>query len=188
MPDANEEIIRQYLELQGFFVRTNIAYFRPMSETGKKSSGWGDLDVLALHPDGRRYLVEVKGWHTEDVTPSYFQRDNPYIDDLMKNEAARHFGTWDFRTVLVVPSIGVLSRKPVLALAKQEGIDDIWEFGDILQDMLINVNVAQNQRSEVLQMLRLFKAYELSRRDLQTRQVSLAGDQRGSPTKAKKRP
>lgn len=61
MTEVNEEIVKQYLELQGFFVQTDVKYLREKEETGKKSSGWGDVDIIAIHPSGKKYLVEVNG-------------------------------------------------------------------------------------------------------------------------------
>jgi hypothetical protein len=162
MTDANEEIVRQYLEQKGFFVRANVPYRRSKEDTGKQSSGYGDLDLLAWHPDGTRYLIEVKGWHTEDITPSYFIEGDPYVDALMRKAAAEVFGSSEFKTVLVIPSIGSRSKQAVEGKARAEGIDELWEFGDILRWLLRNTGVQQNQRSEVLQMLRLVNAYGLS--------------------------
>jgi hypothetical protein len=162
MADANEEIVRQYLEQKGFFVRANVPYKRSKEDTGKHSSGYGDIDLLAWHPNGTRYLLEVKGWHTEDITPSYFVQGDPYIDTLMRRAATDVFRSSAFKTVLVIPSIGSRSKRVVQEKARNEGIDELWEFGDILRWLLKNTGVQQNQRSEVLQMLRLVNAYGLS--------------------------
>jgi hypothetical protein len=105
--------------MMGFFVRTDIPYFRPMSKTGLKSSGWGDLDILAVGPDKERYLVQVKGWHTEAFTPSYFG-GTPWVDTLAKKEAARVFESNEFKTILVVSGIGSRSENEVRRLAKAE--------------------------------------------------------------------
>lgn len=159
MTDPNEEIVRQYLEMRGYFVRTNVAYKRRKEETGKASSGWGDLDLLAWHPNGTRLLVEVKGWHTEDVTPSYFDVKEPYIDVLMRRAAANIFGTADFKAVLIVSSVGPQSMEAVKDRARKQGIDQLWTFSQILSALVKGVKINENQRSEVLQMTRLFKVF-----------------------------
>jgi hypothetical protein len=44
--DANEEIVRRYFELGGYFVRTNLPYqFRT-----DKGSWWSDIDLCVIHP------------------------------------------------------------------------------------------------------------------------------------------
>jgi hypothetical protein len=73
--DANEDIVRRYFELGGYFVRTNLPYqFRT-----DKGSGWSDIDLCVIHPrTGDAAAAEVKGWHTERITPSYL-RDWPRL-------------------------------------------------------------------------------------------------------------
>lgn len=162
MTEVNEEIVRQYLEQLGFFVRTDVPYFRSRAETGLKSGGWGDLDVLAWHPNGTRYLIEVKGWHTERFSPSYFDEGSPYVDRFSRKAAEEIFGSKQFKTVLVVPSISGRAPDRVLALAKKQGIDEIWVFADLLRKLIEGINVRLGQKSEILQALRLVKIYGTS--------------------------
>jgi hypothetical protein len=159
MRDPNEEVVRLYLELEGFFVRSNVKYFRSKKRTGKGSGGWGDLDLLAWHPNGRRYLIEVKGWRNEAFVPSYFIRGDPYIDRIEKEEAARVFGTKRFKTVLVVPRVSYKLHKEVERLARREGIDEVWQFDAIMDKIREHVKEQQNHGSEILHTIRLSKIY-----------------------------
>jgi hypothetical protein len=59
----------------------------------------------------------------------------------------------------VVPEIGSKSRKAVINLARKEGINEIWEFSDILSFLIDKVVVNVNYTSELLQMIRLLKQY-----------------------------
>src|SRR5436305_35742 len=68
MPDANEEIVRRYLELHGYFVRSRVRYKYTTPHGG---SGWSDIDLCGITTDRRAIAVEVKGWHTEKFTGSY---------------------------------------------------------------------------------------------------------------------
>lgn len=54
MTDVNEEIVRQYFELRGYFVQTDVLYLKPKGKTGKESSGYGDIDLVILNPSWRR--------------------------------------------------------------------------------------------------------------------------------------
>jgi hypothetical protein len=158
MPEVNEVIVKQYLELRGYFVITNAKFLRKKEDTGKKSSGWGDVDILATHPNGSKYLIEVKGWHMQSFTPSDFG-GGPYVDVLAKNKAEETFQTRDFKTILVVPEIGSKSKSKVMELATQEGIDEVWEFPTILNFLINQAELNMNYGGEVLQMLRLLKQY-----------------------------
>ncbi len=67
MSDVNEALVRRWLELKGYFVRTNLPYLLPKGT----SAGWSDVDICALHPHTSEALaVEVKGWHTGNWTLS----------------------------------------------------------------------------------------------------------------------
>ena len=67
MAEFNEEIVRRYFERRGYLVRSNVPYwYAPTSGGG----GWSDVDLVCVHPtEGEAAVVEVKGWHTEAVTP-----------------------------------------------------------------------------------------------------------------------
>jgi hypothetical protein len=68
--DVNEELVRRYFELQGYFVRTNLKYeFRTAN-----GMGWSDVDLCILHPltgDGT-VVVRMNGvdtpWCYRDIS------------------------------------------------------------------------------------------------------------------------
>jgi hypothetical protein len=102
MSDVNEELVRRYFELQGYFVRTNVRY----ELRTEKGMGYSDIDLCVLHPlSGDAAIVEVKGWHAERVTPSYL-RQWPRLFYFVRPEALAAatglLGRDDFRRVLVV--------------------------------------------------------------------------------------
>jgi hypothetical protein len=158
LTEVNEEIVRQSLEVEGFFVRTNVEYGKPKEKTGKKSSGYGDIDILAEHPDGRRFLVQVKGWHTESLAPNYFRNKRPFMDKLAKSKAKQVLGSNDFKTILVFSKVGKL-RGRVKESARQQGIDYVKEFKGTLQQLIMYVEKHRNYDSEVLQTIRVLKVY-----------------------------
>ena len=149
--------MRQSLEAEGFFVRTDIEYKKPKGKT-RKSSGYGDIDILAEHPDGRKFLVQVKGWHTEWLAPNYFHNKRPFIDKLAKSKAEDVLKSSEFKTILVFSKVG-RSRDRVKALAHEHGIDYVKEFRGILQQLTGHVEKHRNYDSEVLQTIRVLKVY-----------------------------
>ena len=149
--------MRQSLEAEGFFVRTDVEYRKPKGKT-RKSSGYGDIDILAEHPDGRKFLVQVKGWHTEWLAPNYFRNKRPFIDKLAKSKAEDVLKSSDFKTILVFSKIGRL-RDRVKELAHEQGIDYVKEFKGILQQLTRHVEKHRNYDSEVLQTIRVLKVY-----------------------------
>jgi hypothetical protein len=66
--DANEQIVRIWLETQGFLVQEKLKY----KITGGRSSGWGDINLLAYHPaSNKRVAIDVTAWMTEKITLFY---------------------------------------------------------------------------------------------------------------------
>jgi hypothetical protein len=103
--DVNEELVRRYFELKGYFVRTNVRY----RYRADKGTGWSDIDLCVLHPrTGDAAAVEVKGWHTGPVTPSYL-KEWPSMFYFTRPEASRAvealLGKSSYRRVLVMSKV-----------------------------------------------------------------------------------
>ena len=106
MSDVNEELVRRYFELQGYFVRTNVKY----EYRTAKGMGWSDIDLCVLHPlTGDAAAVEVKGWHMESSHPPTFGAGPSmlyFTRDEAKRAVAELLGREDFRSVLAISRIG----------------------------------------------------------------------------------
>ncbi|MGH3115836.1 MAG: hypothetical protein ACRDQ2_01720 [Gaiellales bacterium] len=158
MSDVNEELVRRYFELQGYFVRTNLKY----EYRTPKGMGWSDVDLCVLHPiTGDAAAVEVKGWHMESITPSYF-RDWPSMLYPTREEARRAvvelLGRDDFCSVLVVSRIGPRGGAEVLAKAAEAGVE-ILEFRKVLDFLIEHVPRNRDAGSESEHVIRLLKIY-----------------------------
>jgi hypothetical protein len=156
--DANEEIVRRYFELRGYFVRTNILY----QYRADKGMGWSDIDLCVLHPrNGDAAAIEVKGWHTERITPSYL-REWPRLFYFTRPEAteavAALLGRSDFRRVLVVGRLGDRGREEVIAYARERGVE-IMEFAPILARLIADTPINRSAGSDAEHMIRVLKAY-----------------------------
>jgi hypothetical protein len=151
--------VRRYFELQGYFVRSNIPY-KFIKATG--GAGWSDIDLCAFHPvRGDALAVEVKGWHTEAITPSH-SRDWPSMFYFTRPEATQAIreaiGDRDFDRFLVVGRIGVRGRDEVLAYAHSQGVK-ILEFKDILKELIDRTEAGRTADSGYEHMIRVLNAY-----------------------------
>ena len=167
MVDVNEEIVRKYFELQGYFVQADVPYFKPKEKTGKKSSGYGDIDLIVTNPKtGDRAIVGVSGWHRERITPSYVEgwggRIFDFVGRLALEKAAEVLGTREFRKILVVSRLGARkdSREKFVEKARKMGVDEVIEFPKILEELIGMIERGPSYDSEVLQTLRLLKVYK----------------------------
>lgn len=168
MMDVNEEIVRKYFELQGYFVQTNVPYVKPKEKTGKKSSGYGDIDLIVTNPKtGDRAIVGVSRWHTERIIPSYVtdwgDRIFSFLSKLALQRASEISGTSDFRKILVVSCLGAReeSTKGFVNRAQKMSVDEIIEFPKILEELVGMIEMEPSYDSEVLQTIRLLEIYGL---------------------------
>ena len=160
MSDVNEELVRRYYEQHGYFVRANVRY----AFKTEKGSGWSDIDLCVLNPvTGDAAVVEVKGWHTERITPSYL-RHWPRLFHFVRPEAISAaetvFGHSNFRRVLVLSRLGVdeMGREEVIAYARERGVE-IMEFREILQYLIQNNPANMDAGNESEHVIRLMKIY-----------------------------
>lgn len=157
-----EELVRRYFELRGYFVRTNVRY-RIQQERG---TGWSDIDLCVIHPiDGDAAIVEVKGWHTERITPGHL-RAWPRIFFFTRPEATEAakalLGRDDFRRVLVVPRLSDRSAETVTEYAAERGVE-ILEMPIVLRYLIENTPENLSAGSESEHVIRLMKIYGLTR-------------------------
>lgn len=136
MIEENEEIVRAYFEAQGYLVKSNVRY---QDRASNRGMGWSDVDLVVQHPiSGDAAAVEVKGWHTEAITPAYL-KEWPQLFHFTRPAAveavAGVLGTEDFRKSLVVGRLGPQKAAEVRAYAREREVE-ILTFPEII-DLLI---------------------------------------------------
>ena len=153
MAGFDENIVREYFELNGFFVRQLRKY---LVQSRKKRAD-EEIDLVVYNPnapiDGvpagfqlfsadmakiRRAIVVVKAWHTSRFTPAMLKSSSRVFDFLKKevlNKAETYFsfdegevdsevvGSGRFTKILVLPSL------PTSDPQRTESIDLLREQG-----------------------------------------------------------
>ncbi len=157
--EFNEEVARRYFELKGYFVRSNIPY-KLVAPSG--GAGWSDIDLCALPPiTGDAVAAEVKGWHTEAITPSHLH-EWPSLFHFTRDEATvavrAAIGDRVFRRVLIVGRIGARHRDEVVAYAAGKGVE-VLEFADVLQALIAGTKSGRSADSGYEHMIRLLAIY-----------------------------
>ena len=171
MAGFDENIVREYFELNGFFVRQLRKY---LVQSRKKRAD-EEIDLVVYNPnapiDGipagfqlfsadmakiRRAIVVVKAWHTSRFTPAMLKSSSRVFDFLKKevlNKAETYFsfnevdpevvGSGRFTKILVLPSLPTSDpqRTESIELLKEQGVDGIITFSTILENLLRNVEV-----------------------------------------------
>ncbi len=137
MASMNEQIVREYFEMLGFFVIQPNKY----QVAARKKTADEEIDMLICRPEGKagalpdhglwgaeelhevdKALVSVRGWHTDRFFPA------------------------------------------VLDSLNDRDVNGVVTFRNMLQELAADIDVKNNyEKSDVLQMLRILKNYDLLR-------------------------
>ena len=173
----------EYFEAQGFLVcqrrkyavqarqktadeEINLIVLNPRA-TGA-APGEFELSPASLQQVGRA-IVAVKGWHTEVFAPSVLQHQPKifrFVEPKAVAEAARLVGGDGLLKILVIPGLPKekTARDKSIELLRAKGVDGVISFRGILEELVAGVATNRNyQKSDLLQVLRLLKNYELLR-------------------------
>ena len=190
MSSFDEDIVREYFELNGFFVRQLNKY---QVHPRKRSTG-AVVSMLALNPnvteDSRQInfqlfsvdmtavkqaLVIVHSWQSTRVTPAVL-KSNSRLSDFLKKEILKRsiesFTADDeavstiesFKKLVVIPGFPTTDphRSECTKLFKEQGIDGVIAFSTILEHCLRTVEVNHSyHKSKLLQMVRVLKIYDM---------------------------
>jgi hypothetical protein len=183
LPAISENIVREYFELHGFFVRQQRKFIAP-ARREEDEADFAVLNSLAqtretplpfVLSDGdlrfiSRAMVVVKGWHTETFSPAVLANAPEIFRSLAPDalkRAANQFGDGlPFLKLLVVPALpqDEDSRAQSIELLRAKGFDGVIPFHAILADLIAGIEANRNyQKSDLLQMLRILKNYDFFR-------------------------
>lgn len=127
-----EDIASEYYRLKGYLIFRSIKYQVPRTETGKKASGWKDIDILALN-EIETLAIECKSFTglkkaedmAEELLENFKYAEKFYIQKtpLVKDKK--------IRKILVVD----WAVKRVDNILKTKGIE-IYHLNDLMKDFL----------------------------------------------------
>ena len=182
MSAVDETIVREYFELHGFLVCQRRKYI----VQARQKTTQEEVDLIVLNPRAvpggtppefevtsatlkhvSRAVVGIKGWHTEIFAPGVLAHQPKIFGFVGKDaveEAQRLVGGDGLVKILVVPGLprNARVRQQSIDVLKAKGVDGVISFRSILQDLIAMVARNRNyQKSDLLQILRLLKNYEL---------------------------
>ena len=190
MASFDENIVREYFELNGFFARQLRKHVvrsrkKPVEETVEllvynpsAPSEGADPNFQLFSSDMasiRQAIVVVHGWQHTRVSPAILKSPARLLDFLKKDvlsQADTLFAVDEselenaatYRKVLVLPGLPAAEphRSECIALFKEQGVDGVIPFSTILEDLLRHVEVNHSyQKSELLQLVRVLKVYDM---------------------------
>jgi hypothetical protein len=125
-------------------------------------------------------VVVVKGWHTLRFTPAMLKSSpeifrflektvvkkvsDLFYEDPSKEQNPTDEAKDDLMKILVLPGLPTENpyREQSIQLLQDKGVDGIISFRSMLLDILAKIEINRNyQKSEILQVLRILKNYDL---------------------------
>ena len=191
MSGFDENIVREYFELNGFFVRQLRKYqvqsrkkrfdeeidmliYNPKADKKMKPLGFQlfSNDIVNIH----QAIVVVKAWHSSRFTPAILRSGTKVFDFLKKDVLNKVNDYFDFnemdlgkndavfKKILIIPSLpsGEPHRSESITLLKEQGIDGIISFATILESLIKSIEINHSyQKSDLLQLIRILKIYDM---------------------------
>lgn len=182
MSAVSEAIAREYFEMLGYLVCQPRKY----SMSGRQKTASEEVDLVVLNPNlletrlpqnmvwssadfagVPRAVVAIRGWHTERFYSKTFESAPDllrFVEADSLKFAARFLGREDMAKVLCLPRLpasGELKTQTIDFL-RQRGLDGVISFSTMLAELVRRVETNRNyDKSDILQMIRLFKNYDL---------------------------
>jgi len=187
MAGFDDSLVREYFEMNGFFVRQSRKY--AVQSRRKRADEEGDL--LAINPSPRRAgeipfqlfssdlqglttaVVAVKAWHTTKAITPTMSKKGDLLEFVRKEavEAAKEaFADLQpdegqpLAKILVLPGIPTTEpqRSESITLLRESGVDHVLTFRTILENLVQAVESNQSYaKSDTLQLLRLLRVYDM---------------------------
>lgn len=161
--DNNEQIVRAWLETQGFLVQSRLKF----KVRRGMSSGWSDIDLIAYRPsDRKRVVVDVTAWMTEKIRFSYVSNPNNGTYSRLHNisspetrsairKAFSLEGDDQYEIWHVVSFISENQKEQVLTECLKY-VNRIVEFPEIMKELVefVRSNPNPTQEQEALHTIR----------------------------------
>ena len=184
MASVNEQIVREYFESLGFFVIQPTKY----QVAARKKTAMEEMDLLISRPEQGdatlpepglwgteqlrvvdRAVVSVRGWHTDRFSPAVLEKSPEllrFTDTDVMSQAVRFLGRGPSARILCISDLPASKsmQDQVIERFVENGVSGVVLFRNILLELLADIDVKNNyEKSDVLQILRILKNYNLLR-------------------------
>ena len=182
MSNVNEALVCEFFESLGYQVSRPCKYIVP----GRQKTAFEEIDLIVSHPrvadmklpehvlwgaddlaNIPRAVVAVRGWHTERFSAKILEKDPEilrFAQEPTVKAAEERLGPGPVAKILCLAQLPASQdlKQSALDLLRSRGVDGVLLFRTILQHLIRETVRNRNyERSDVLQMIRIFKVYGL---------------------------
>ena len=128
-----DEVVARFLIKKGYLIRQGIWFELQKEKTGKKVSGWTDIDILAIKPNEPPLIIQCKsfpGTGKSDIVAEQIKTWFFHAESFLKTSEYRDWAKEVKKIFVVDYSIKNLEDK-----LKEDGIE-IWHYKEILSELL----------------------------------------------------
>lgn len=165
MADINLDIAGLFFSMHGFFVKNGEYTYIKKLKTGRVESEdfvYGGRGLEAV----QNAVVNIKPWHSQTFYPSLIKSAGDDIFSFLRREEIKKsekiLGHPGFKKFLVISKLprNKSTREKSEELLKEEGIDMVFQFSDIIDFLVKNLKRAkQYPDHDVLHLLRVLNSY-----------------------------
>jgi len=140
-----DEIVVRYLMKEGYLISQGIWFPLEREKTGKKVSGWSDIDIFAVKPNAPPLIIQCKSFSGTEKSKTIVEKIVTWFnnaEEFLKNSDYKKWSSKrKYKKVFVVDS----SVKKTENALKEKGIET-WSYKDVLDKLLKKL---QNEQKEI---------------------------------------
>mgnify|MGYP000694383992 CR=1 FL=1 len=137
-----DEITVRYLMKEGYLILKGIWFLLAREKTGKKISGWSDIDIFAVKPKESTLIIQCKSFSGTEKSEKVVERVLTWFnnaEEFLKNSDYKGWvqnGNY-FKVFVVDESVKKIEEK-----LKERGIK-VWHYKCILNKLLKKLKAQQ---------------------------------------------
>ena len=101
-----DEIIVRYLMKEGYLISQGVWFSLPKEKTGKKVSGWSDIDIFAVRPDEPPLVIQCKSFSGTEKSTKIVERVTNWFNNAIEFLENSDYKKWalngEYRKIFVV--------------------------------------------------------------------------------------
>jgi len=139
-----DEIVIRYLMKEGYLISQGIWFQLAKVKTGKKVSGWSDIDIFAVKPNEPPLIIQCKSFSGTEKSAKIVEKVITWFnnaEEFLKNSDYKKWApNGKYKRVFVVD----FSVKKTEQELRKKNVE-VWNYKDILNKLLKKLKAEQEK-------------------------------------------